>query len=205
MSTSTVSPVISRDLAMPPEPVLPITVPQYHAMIQTGVLGSDERLELLEGWLVTKMPKNPPHRVAVRKTRAALERLVPAGWSIDTQEPITTADSEPEPDLSVIRGDTTKLLDRHPGPDEVGLLVEVAEASLERDRGWKKRLYAAARIPLYWIINLVDRQVEVYADASGPAERADYATLRIYRPGDQIPVHLAGQQLGHLPADDLLP
>ena len=164
MSADAIQPAVSDHLAMPPEPVLPITVPQYHAMIRAGVLESGAPIELLEGWLVTKMTKNPPHRVALRKTRIALERFVPAGWSIDSQEPITTVDSEPEPDLSVVRGDTAKLVNRHPRPDEVGLLVEVAEASLERDRGWRKRVYAAARIPVYWVVNLIDRQVEVFAD-----------------------------------------
>jgi Uma2 family endonuclease len=174
-------------------------------MIRSGVLKSGDPIELLEGWLVNKMIKNPPHRVAVRKCRIVLERLLPAQWSLDIQEPITTADSEPEPDISVIRGDTTALLDRHPGPDEIGLLVEVAEASLERDRGWKKRVYATAAIRVYWIVNLVDRQVETFTGPSGPGERPDYGTRQVFLPGDQVPFVLDGTEVGRIAVDDLLP
>jgi Uma2 family endonuclease len=192
-------------MSVPPEPVLQLTVEQYHAMIRAGALESGAPIELLEGWLVTKMTKNPPHRVAVRKSRIALERILPPGWSVDIQEPITTPDSEPEPDISVTRGDTAQLLDRHPGPDQVALLVEVADASLDRDRGWKKRIYAAARIPVYWIVNLIERRVEVFDDPSGAGERPDYGIRRVYLPGDRVPVVLDGNELGQIAVDDLLP
>jgi Uma2 family endonuclease len=205
MSVDTVQPPTPCHFAMPPEPVLQLTVEQYHAMIRAGALESGAPIELLEGWLVTKTTKNPPHRVAVRKSRIALERILPPGWSVDIQEPITTPDSEPEPDISVTRGDTAQLLDRHPGPDQVALLVEVADASLDRNRGWKKRIYAAARIPVYWIVNLIERRVEVFDDPSGAGERPDYGIRRVYLPGDRIPVVLDGNELGQIAVDDLLP
>jgi len=205
MSVTTAPPPIPKRFAVPPEPVLQLTVGQYHEMTRAGVLQDGEPIELLEGWLVNKMIKNPPHRVAVRKCRLALESLLSADWSIDIQEPITTADSEPEPDISVIRGDTTELLDRHPGPDEIGLLVEVAETSLDRDRGWKKRIYAAARIEVYWIVNLVDRQVEVFTDPSGPADQPDYGTHQVFLVGDQVPVVLDRNEVGRIAVQDLLP
>jgi Uma2 family endonuclease len=205
MSVDTVQPPAPCRFAVPPEPVLQLTVEQYHAMIRAGALESGAPIELLEGWLVTKMTKNPPHRVAVRKSRIALERILPPGWSVDIQEPITTPDSEPEPDISVTRGDTAQLLDRHPGPDQVALLVEVADASLDRDRGWKKRIYAAARIPVYWIVNLIERRVEVFDDPSGAGERPDYGIRRLYLPGDRVPVVLDGHELGQIAVDDLLP
>jgi Uma2 family endonuclease len=178
---------------------------QYHAMIRAGALESGSPIEFLEGWLVNKMIKNPPHRVAVRKCRIALESTLSAEWLLDIQEPITTGDSEPEPDISVVRGDTTKLLDRHPGPDEIGLLVEVAEASLDRDRGWKKRIYAAAEIPVYWIVNLVDREIEVLTRPSGPGDRPDYGTRQVFLHGDQVPVVLDGNEVGRIAGHDLLP
>ena len=205
MSVVTSPPSTTHRFAVPPEPVLPLTVGQYHDMIRSGALESGAPIELLEGWMVNKMIKNPAHRVAVRKCRIALENILPDQWSLDIQEPITTADSEPEPDISVVRGDTTAMLDRHPGPDEVGLLVEVAEASLERDRGWKKRIYAAAGIPVYWIVNLVDRQVEVFTGPSGPGDPPDFGTRQIFLPGDQVPVVLDGNEAGRIAVDDLLP
>lgn len=205
MSVAAVSSLASNRFAVPPEPVLALTVEQYHEMIRAGVLLDGDPIELLEGWLVRKMTKHPPHRVATRKTRIGLENVVPAGWSVDTQETITTSDSEPEPDVSVVRGDTAELLDRHPGPDEVGLLVEVADASLERDRGWKKRIYAAARIPIYWIVNLIDHQVEVFTQPTGSGEQADYASQRVFQPSGTIPVVLDGEEVGEIAVNDLLP
>src|SRR5438105_8922236 len=94
-----------RTLAVPTEPIFRLSVDQYHEMIQAGILTEDDPVELLEGWLVEKMPKNPPHTLATRLVRTALERLAPKGWFINTQEPITTTESEPEPDASVARGD----------------------------------------------------------------------------------------------------
>src|SRR5438105_9467158 len=104
-----------RTLAVPTEPIFRLSVDQYHAMIHAGILTDDDPVELLEGWLVAKMPKNPPHRAVTRLIRQVLERLVPAEWYVDSQEPITTDDSEPEPDVVVVRGETRHYLDRHPG------------------------------------------------------------------------------------------
>jgi len=194
-----------RRFAVPPEPVLPLTVGQYHAMIRAGELESGSPIELLEGWLVTKMIKNPPHSASTAKTRRCLNGLLPVGWSVDSQEPVTTPDSEPEPDVAVIRGLREDYVERHPGPLDVGLVVEVADSSLDRDRGWKKRIYAAAGIPVYWIVNLVDRQIEVFTRPSGPSDRPDYGTCQIYLPGNEVPVVLDANELGRIAVHDLLP
>ncbi|MBL8799972.1 MAG: Uma2 family endonuclease [Planctomycetia bacterium] len=182
-----------------------LSVAQYHQMIQAGILTEDDPVELLEGILVAKMPKNPPHRIGVRKLRRSLERVVPAGWSVDIQDPITLPHSEPEPDGTVSRGDTERITDRHPGPDEVALLVEVADATLSRDRTTKKRIYARAQIPVYWIVNLIERQVEVYTEPTGPADEPDYRQRRDYGPAESVPVVLDGQEVGQIPVGELLP
>lgn len=205
MSVAAALPPARECFAVPPEPVLQFTVDQYHQMARTGVLQDGEPLELLEGWLVNKMTKCPPHSLATFETRRVLEQLVREGWFVDTQEPITTRDSEPEPDVSVIRGCRRDYADHHPGPHDVGLLVEVADTSLDRDRGWKKRIYAAAGISVYWLVNLVDRQVEVFTDPSGPGERPEYGTCRVFLPGDQVPVVLDGDEWGRIAVADLLP
>jgi Uma2 family endonuclease len=205
MSIAAHQPSATRRFAVPPEPVLPLTVEQYHAMIRSGALQSGDPIELLEGWLVNKMIKNPPHSASTAKTRRRLNEVIPDGWSVDSQEPVTTVDSEPEPDVAVIRGLREEYVARHPGPEDIGLLVEVADTSLERDRGWKKRIYAAAGIQVYWIVNLVERQVEVFAGASGPGERPDYRTRQVFFPGDEVPVVLDGQEVGRIVASDLLP
>lgn len=205
MSVVTLQPPAACRFALPPEPVLPLTVPQFHSMLDAGTLESGVPIELLEGWLVTKTIKNPPHSASTSKTRRHLSKLIPDGWSVDAQEPVTTADSEPEPDVSVIRGLREDYIQRHPGPDEVGLLVEVSEASLDRDRGWKKRIYAAAGIPAYWIVNLVNRQIEVFTGPSGPGDRPDYKTREVFRGGDEVPVVLDGREVGRIAVHDLLP
>lgn len=194
-----------KSAAVPADLIWRLSVDQYHAMIRGGILTEDDPVELLGGWLVPKMPKNPLHRVVTRLIRQALERIVPANWYVDTQEPITTADSEPEPDVVIVRGDTRQYLDRHPGPQDVALVVEVADATLQRDRTLKKRLYAFAEIPVYWIVNLPDSQLEVYTDPSGPAEEPDYRQRREYRPSDAVLLVIEGVEVGRLAVRELLP
>lgn len=191
--------------AIPTLPVWRLSVEQYHDMIAAGILTDDDPVELLEGWLVPKMPKNPQHRLSAQLTREAFARILPPGWFVDAQEPITTQDSEPEPDVTIIRGERRHYRDRHPGPDDVALVVEVADATLQRDRTAKRKLYARAGIPTYWIVNLVDNQLEVYAEPHGAADQADYRDHRIYRDSDEAPVILEGREVARLAVRDLLP
>ena len=205
VTRQTARPSVERCAAVPPDVIWPLSVDQYHAMIHAGILTDDDPVELLEGWLVAKMPKNPPHRAVTRLIRQVLERLVPAEWYVDSQEPITTDDSEPEPDVVVVRGETRHYLDRHPGPNDVGLVIEVADTTLQRDRGFKKRLYARAGIPVYWIVNLSDNQCEVYTEPSGPEPQPDYRQRQDYGASDVIPVVLAGVEVGRIAVQELLP
>ena len=180
-----------------------LSVAQYHEMIRSGILTSDDPVELLAGWLVYKMPKNPPHRIATRVALKALEATIPAGWYVDSQEPITLDDSEPEPDVAVVRGETRLYRDRHPGPEDVALVVEVADSTIDRDRGVKRRVYARAGSPIYWIINLVESVVEVYEAPSGTGEDADYAHRQEYKLSDLVPVIIEGLEVGRIAAREL--
>jgi Uma2 family endonuclease len=191
--------------AIPDVPIYRLTVAQYHAMLAAGVLSEDDPVELLEGWLVPKMTKHKPHSLTTRRVRQALEGIVPAGWSVDSQEPITMEQSEPEPDVFVARQEAADDPSRHPSAHEVCLIVEVAETSLQTDQGSKKRLYARAGIPVYWIVNLPSRQIEVYTDPTGPAAEPDYRGHRDYRAGDLLPVLIAGVEAGSLDVAALLP
>lgn len=186
---------------MPPLPLYQLSVAQYHRLIDTGVLEEGAPVELLRGLLVRKMTKLPPHRIATRRTRRALDRVVPAGWYVDAQEPVTFSDSEPEPDVVVAREELSDDVTRHPGPADVALVVEVADSSLPRDRGWKKELYASSGIPVYWIVNLIDNRLEVYSDPRGD----DYASRVDLGPGDTVTVVIAGQAVGAVAVADLLP
>jgi Uma2 family endonuclease len=190
---------------VPTDLIWRLSVDQYHAMISTGILTEDDPVELLEGWLVVKMPQNPPHRVVVKLIQQTLERLVPDNWYVDTQSPITTADSEPEPDVVVVRGDTRQYLDRHPGPQDLALVVEVADATLQRDRVLKRRIYALAGIPTYWIANLSESKFEVYSEPSGASVQPDYRQQRDFGPVDQVPLVIDGVEIGRIPVREMLP
>jgi Uma2 family endonuclease len=192
-------------LALPQELPARFTVAQYHAMIDAGVFAEDEQVELLEGWLFHKMAKKAAHSVATRTLRKRLEKLVEPEWDVDSQEPITTLESEPEPDVSVVRAGVRAAKKRHPKPKEIGLLVEVSEGTLARDRGMKKRIYARARIPVYWIVNLIDDQIEVYSEPTGPTKRPDYRHTQIYSPGDSLPLVLDGKEIAMIDVNDILP
>jgi len=192
-------------LVVPTEPIWQLTVGQYHEMVRAGILSEDDPVELLEGWLVTKMMKNPPHCAATELARKALEQALPQGLHVRTQEPVTLATSEPEFDLAVVRGGLRDYPDRHPGASDVILVVEVADASLERDRTLKKRVYAEAGIPAYWIVNVLERRLEVHGNPSGPSESPGYRTHQDYRPEEQVPLVIDGQELARIVVGDLLP
>jgi Uma2 family endonuclease len=184
--------------------LLRLSVAQYHAMARAGILDEASPVELLEGYLVTKLTKNPAHVLAKRRLRGAIERVLPSGWFPGSEDPFTTSDSEPEPDLAVIRGDPERYAERHPLPDEIALLIEVADSSLRRDQTLKKRIYARAGVPAYWIVNLVDRRIEVYTTPSGPVDVPDYAERVDYGEGEAVPLMLDGQELGRLAVSEVL-
>jgi len=181
------------------------SVAEYHKLIEIGVLTENDSLELLDGYLVEKMPHDPIHDGTIQLVEYALRRLLPVGWCLRIQSAITLALSEPEPDLSVARGDRRTYLTRHPGPADFGIVVEVSNTSLDSDRDDKIPIYARDNIPVYWIVNLVDRQIEVHEQPSGPSASPAYGSLRTFRPGDAVPVVLDGNTVGTIPASDLLP
>jgi len=185
----------------PPVPPYRLSVAQYHALRDHGVLGEDDPVELLRGVLVQKMTKKPPHSVCTELVRALVTALLPPGWHVRGQEPITFPDSEPEPDGAVVRGHQRDYLGRHPTPAEVALLIEVSDTSLDADQGTKKELYASAGVPVYWIVNLVDHRLEVYTGPQGD----DYASRADLAPGDSVTVVIAGQTVGQIAVSDLLP
>jgi len=191
--------------AIPNDLIWRLSIEQYHAIIQAGILTDDDSVELLEGWLVFKTPKNPPHRVTTRLVRTALENILPAGWYVDSQESITLSNSEPEPDIVVVRGDTRQYLDRHPGAEDIALIIEVSDTTLQRDRTVKKRIYARAGISIYWIVNLVEEQVEVYSQPLVEVEQPDYSQRLDFGRSAAIPIIIEGIEIGAIAVDALLP
>jgi len=175
----------------PSDPVYRLSVDQYHEMVHRGIVTEDDRLELLEGLLIEKMTVSPSHRLATRRVRIALERVVPPGCYVDSPSPVTLADSEPERDVVVVRGSDQDYSHRHPGPEDLLLVVEVSDSSLRRDQSRKKSIYARAAIAIYWIVNLLDRRVEVYQEPTGPSEEPDFSQRHVFGENDQLPLTLA--------------
>lgn len=206
MSSVLTPPTSNVGLAdIPSSAIWRLSVEQYHAMIDRDILHSGDPIELLEGVLVPKMTRNPPHRIALAHLHDLLLMLIDREWHVETQEAITLEASEPEPDLAVIQGRVDDYPDRHPGPDEIGLVVEVADSSLSQDRGLKKRIYARAGIVEYWIVNLIDQQIEVYSNPTGPIDQPAYQQRLVFQPGESVPVKLGGVDLGAVAVSQVLP
>lgn len=178
------------------------SVDEYHRMIETGILSEDDRVELLDGWILEMSPIGPPHEVCISLLLEELQQSLSSGWLVRLQSPITLSTSEPQPDVSVVRGRPRDYVAHHPKPDEVALVVEVADSSLTFDRQLKRPRYAAAGIPEYWIVNLIDRQLEIYRDL---AAGGDYTKPVILSEADSVPLTIDGKVAGTLRVSDMLP
>jgi Uma2 family endonuclease len=175
-------------------------------MVASGLLTKRDRLELIEGNLVQKMTKNPLHTVTTGLCFDAIEGALPVGWHARKEDPVRIPgrDSEPEPDVSVARGKRIDYLKRHPGPDDVALVVEVADSSVEDDRAMALT-YGGGGIPVYWLVNISDRQLEVYTEPSGPSPPLGYRRSNVFHPGDNVPLMIEGQQVARIAVADLFP
>ena len=180
------------------------TVRQYDRMIDDGTIAEDDQVELIEGLLVRKMGKKRPHIQAGKKGLQALSRVAPPGWHVAKEDPIVASDwSKPEPDLALVRGDVEDYSDRDVTAADIALVVEISAATLVDDRTAMARVYATSGIAYYWIVNLVDLQVEVYSDPD-PAQ-GRYGNRADFRPGQDLPVIIDGRQVGTIAVADLLP
>ena len=144
---------------------------EYDRLVELGVF-ADEPVELIGGHLVVAEPKGAYHTAAVSAAEYALRAMLPPGWIVRTQAPVSLDDeSEPEPDLVAVPGSPADY--RHAHPARAALAVEIADSSLAFDREHKGSLYARAGIRDYWIVNLVDRVLEVYREPA-PEPSAPY-------------------------------
>lgn len=186
---------------LPYQPVR-MSVRRYHELTLAGAFTEHDSVELLDGVVTEKRSKNPPHRIANRRCDLALSKIVPAGWHVQNHEPITLQNSEPEPDVAVIRGELSDYADRHPQIGDIALVVEVADTTLVTDR-FKAHLYALAGIPVYWLVTLPERVIEVRESPQATAGPAAYSRLTQYSAADQIPVVIGGQTVAYLSVNDL--
>ena len=158
---------------------------EYERLIEIGVFRPGEPVELLGGELMVSEPQGSAHYTAIGFVEDALRAALGPGWLVRSQGPIAlTDDSEPEPDVAVTRGARRDYSRAHPA--RPALVVEVAEASLSLDREHKGSLYARAGVADYWILNLVERVLEIYREPiQDPTTRFGwrYASLEIIAPG----------------------
>ena len=139
------------------------TVADYHQMIEAGVLDEDDRVELLEGKIVCMSPQRPFHAASVQRSANYLYEMLRNRAYIRAQLPVTLGnDSEPEPDIAVVRFDANEYSFRHPEAPDIYLLIEVADWTISKDRKQKARIYAKNHVLEYWILDLQKRQVYIF-------------------------------------------
>jgi Uma2 family endonuclease len=156
------------------------------------------------------MTKKPALVCVCELVAGAVESLLPRGWYIREQNPLRIPDyDEPEPDVVVARGSRGTYVSRHPGPEDVALVVEVADTSLMRDRGEKLSAYSRGGVPVYWIVNLTggtppgSGQVEVYSDPD--LEQGRYRGKAFHDRSSSVPVVVEGTELGWISVAEILP
>ena len=178
-----------------------LTVAQFQKMGDAGIMPPETRVELVDGELIEMAPIGPRHMQAVNRLTRAMVAAVGKAAIVSVQNPVALGEhSETQPDLALL-GPQSDSETRLPTPDDVLLLIEVADATLQYDRTTKLALYARFGVREVWIVNLIDRQIEVY---TGPGP-AGYAARKDFKPGQAVPVVIDGRQAGQIAVDDILP
>jgi Uma2 family endonuclease len=176
-----------------------MTVAHYLGLVDAGVLGPDDRVELLEGVVVAMAPQNPPHAAGVARANLAVLEVLRGRAHVRPQLSLVLERSVPEPDIAVVPGTADDYQTSH--PRTALLVIEIADSSLKQDRLSKAAIYAAAGIPEYWIVNLVEEVVEVMRQPDPEAAR--YRGVRAVARGERLElVALPGAALD---AAELLP
>lgn len=138
------------------------TVKEYDAMLEKGILTESDRLELVNGQIIQMSPQNPPHAAATKRSYDCLKSLLPTSVEIRSQLPvILNDDSEPEPDIAVVRLDAQEYSSSHPRADDVLLIIEISDSTLDFDLGDKALAYAKSEIEDYWVVDVRRRLVHV--------------------------------------------
>ena len=170
---------------------------EYYRIAASGVF-EDRRVELIRGEVIEMTPQDGRHATGVALADRMLQRVFSDGFVVRSQLPLSVGvDSDPEPDIAVVEGDPRDHVEAH--PRSAVLVVEVSSSSLEHDRTTKTRLYSEAGIADYWIVNLIDRRLEVFREPTGTG----YADRRILR-ADEAIAPLARAEIS-VSVADLLP
>jgi Uma2 family endonuclease len=173
----------------------PFSVDEYHRLAELGILRSDERVELLEGIITVMSPIGPRHSTTVELIYRLFLKLLPADWDVSMQRDILLSQSVPQPDVCILRGDFKDYADHKPQAADIGLLIEVSETTLDKDRDLKQKLYAAGGIPEYWIVNLTENRLEAYRRpiAASGEQPAKYDAVETLGQNESLTVTLDGK------------
>jgi len=204
MTMSTTTP--TQLIASPAGPAAPPFADLYRMDIDEFERVADllkaERVELIDGFIVERGAMDPPHVLSSEKLRRQLDRLLPGGWFVREDKPVQVHRTyEPLPDFAVVEGDPDTYENRHPAPADVAIVIEISDSTLTKDRGEKQVNYARGGISVYWIVNLIDRQVEVY---TGPTSDG-YTSCIVFKPGQSVPVLIDGVEVGQIAVAEILP
>jgi Uma2 family endonuclease len=188
-----------------------ITLEEYRRMAEAGLFGPEPKIELIEGVLVDKMTRNLPHVHATNLIQDILHHFLPrgSGFWIQMSNPVVIEDrqSEPEPDATIVRGTVRDFGGRIATPADAAVVIEVADTSYAYDRNVKTAVYATGGVPIYWILDLNRRRLEVLtkpAPAEGDAS-ARYEEVRIFEADDEVPLVLDGREVGRFAVREILP
>jgi len=159
------------------------TVAEYHKMAEAGILSEDDRVELLEGEVVRMAPIGLRHATCVRRLNRLFSKWVGERAIVDVQNPIRLGEhSEPQPDVALLKPRPDFYATSHPGPEDVVLVIEVAETSAAVDREVKVPLYARFGVPEVWLVDLAEDRVEVFREPSAQG----YREVRVLRRGESV-------------------
>jgi Uma2 family endonuclease len=161
------------------------SVDDYEEMVRLGVLTEYDRVELIRGEIVAKMPIGPKHAMSAKRLNKVLIPRVGERAVVGVQDPVRLPESEPEPDISLARPPLERYASGHPQPSDIFLIAEVSDSTLADDRNIMLPMYAEAGISEFWIVNLVDECLEVYRD---PQPDGTYRERRVLRRGESTDI-----------------
>lgn len=182
-----------------------MTKDQWVRVWDSGILGDCEDIEFVEGLLLTNSARTPKHDCTLDILAELFRNLLKEGWRPRTLKTVDLDRGQPEPDIAVVLGPASRYASHHPTPSEIAFVIEITDTTLTRDRRLKLPGYARNGIAEYWIVNLVDRVVEVYTSpTTPPSGEPVYSSKKEYRNGQTIPVFIQEQEIGQIAVDAFL-
>lgn len=186
-----------------------ITVDEYLRIFESGILGHEPRVELLEGMIVNKEPQTIAHVFSRNIIGEVLHHVLPRGpgyfISMSSSLRIDDKDSMPDPDAAIFRGAIRDYSNRWRTPADAAIVIEASDTRYDADRTLKWSLYAASGVPVYWILDVNRKRLEIHSEPTGQGETAAYAKVSILGPDDEVPLVLDGREVGRFPMREIMP